>query len=390
MSQSTPPPHADNAPDLDAKLQEILTQFEKLSSVHNSIHKEYQLYQIANAYHLPVDTVRQMFKSYCRQQIADQWKNSLWRSLLWKTELCMEWLNGCFSEMDIFQVLEYASKLSVLIGVFVFMLEIPQRAEQKATEQKRANYEAWRVITSSEGKAASGGRIDALQDLNQQKVSLAGINLVKADLSTINLKGADLPRADLSETTLYKANLNQAVLQYANLKESRLRNTQLKEANMIGVNLREASLYKADLTQANLNGSNLIDSDFEDATLDGTRLHNTLYSPETRFPPGFDRSRFKMYLIQSNADLRKVNLEFSDLSSIDLHGADLRQANLKSVNLSHANLSQAKLEGADLDNANLSGVNLAEAIGITPEQIQSAENWQDAIYDNGFRNRLGL
>lgn len=45
---------------------------------------------------------------------------------------------------------------------------------------------------------------------------------------------------------------------------------------------------------------------------------------------------------------------------------------------------------ADLSNADLSNANLIKAIGITPEQIKKAENWQQACYDRAFRKKLGL
>jgi uncharacterized protein YjbI with pentapeptide repeats len=67
--------------------------------------------------------------------------------------------------------------------------------------------------------------------------------------------------------------------------------------------------------------------------------------------------------------------------------------------LSDANFSDANLKDANLENANLSclesdGIrfctNFRGAKNLTPEQVKSAENWEEAIYDEEFRKKLGL
>jgi preprotein translocase subunit YajC len=48
--------------------------------------------------------------------------------------------------MDIFRIIGKLASLSIIFGMITFIAEIPQRAEQQATERKRANYEAWQLI----------------------------------------------------------------------------------------------------------------------------------------------------------------------------------------------------------------------------------------------------
>lgn len=73
------------------------------------------------------------------------------------------------------------------------------RDERKAAERaaaalarKAANYQAWQVVDTVQGKGGSGGRIDALQDLVANGVSLAGVRLDGAWLEGIQLEGAKI------------------------------------------------------------------------------------------------------------------------------------------------------------------------------------------------------
>jgi hypothetical protein len=79
-----------------------------------------------------------------------------------------------------------------------------RQAEQKAAEiaRKAANYLAWQVVNTAQGKGGSGGRIDALQDLVRNQVSLAGVQLDSAWLEGLVLPGADMRLATLKHANL--------------------------------------------------------------------------------------------------------------------------------------------------------------------------------------------
>lgn len=57
----------------------------------------------------------------------------------------------------------------------------------------------------------------------------------------------------------------------------------------------------------------------------------------------------------------KVDLSYTDLSGMDLHGSNLRNANLYGANLRYANLQNANLRHADLEGADLQSANLDDA-----------------------------
>lgn len=136
-----------------------------------------------------------------------------------------------------------------------------RRSERRGAEAaaaalalKAANYQAWTVINSAQGKGGSGGRIDALQDLNRNAVSLAGVRLDGAWL-----EGIELPAAKLSRASLREANLSGANLQAANLEEADLTGVNLTGANLQGAFLKGAELSGAQLGTADLRAADLAD-----------------------------------------------------------------------------------------------------------------------------------
>jgi hypothetical protein len=129
-----------------------------------------------------------------------------------------------------------------------------RRAEHEAAllARKAANYQAWQVVNTAQGKGGSGGRIDALQDLVRNGVSLAGVRLDGAWLEGLELSGADLRRASLAG-----ANLRGAVLRGANLERADLSSADLTGADLSHTSLRGAEISQAILTTADLTGADL-------------------------------------------------------------------------------------------------------------------------------------
>jgi len=133
------------------------------------------------------------------------------------------------------------------------------RGERRAAEaraavvaRKAANYQAWQVINSAQGKGGSGGRIDALADLIANDVSLAGVKLDGAWLEKARLDGAQLRRASFEGTNLTGASLQRANLQDADLSGATLVGADLRNAVLRGALLRGALLSTADLRGADL------------------------------------------------------------------------------------------------------------------------------------------
>src|SRR5208282_5714388 len=90
-------------------------------------------------------------------------------------EWFLQWCAYALSRWALLEVLEYLSVLSVLVGVIFYFSESGDRQKQK-------HYQAWQVINTAQGKGGSGGRIEALQELNLDRVPLVGVNAAGAFL----------------------------------------------------------------------------------------------------------------------------------------------------------------------------------------------------------------
>jgi hypothetical protein len=166
-----------------------------------------------------------------------------------------QWLAWLLANWSFLQVLEYLGSFSVLIAVIFWFAESGDRIKQR-------HYQAWQVINTAQGKGGSGGRIEALQELNADGVPLTGVDVSSAFLQTIRLPHARLARsnfnaADLRDSDLRSVDFTWADLHFANLRGSRADLAVFDHAN----------LSDCDLSNASLAGSRLDDADLTDADL---------------------------------------------------------------------------------------------------------------------------
>ncbi|BAY22103.1 globin domain protein [Calothrix sp. NIES-2100] len=191
-----------------------------------------------------------------------------------------------------------ADTISLVVALVLFIKETPDR-------RKQFHYQAWSTIDAAHGVKVSYARILALQDLNEDGVSLRGLDAPSAELVDINLPNANLSNANLIESDLTNANLSHANLDNANLSQ-----VKLSGADMSHAKLGFARLSQANLSSANLSGANLICADLSHANLSG------------------------------------ANLKEASLSGANLEGAYLTGANLKNAKVSDYELRSAFKEGA--------------------------------------------
>src|ERR1700722_15885690 len=143
-----------------------------------------------------------------------------WTTPFWGIEWALDWVSFVLSRWTFLDVLEYLEGFSVLIAVIFYFSEAGDRLKQK-------HYQAWQGINTAQGKGGSGGRIEALQELNRDGVPLVGVDAAGAFLQGIQLQGANLFRADLEAADLRDANLEAADLEYADLKSANFRQSKL-------------------------------------------------------------------------------------------------------------------------------------------------------------------
>ncbi|MBD2386941.1 pentapeptide repeat-containing protein [Cylindrospermum sp. FACHB-282] len=191
-----------------------------------------------------------------------------------------------------------ADSISLVVGLVLFIKEAPDR-------RKQFHYQAWSTVDTAHNVKVSYARILALQDLNEDGVSLRGLDAPGAELVDIKLSHANLSKANLTECDLSNANLS-----YANLDNANLSQVKLSGADLSHAKLGFARLSQANLNSAKLRGANLICADLSHANLSGADLRDAI------------------------------------LSGANLGGAYLTGANLKNAKVSDYELSSAFLEGA--------------------------------------------
>ena len=168
------------------------------------------------------------------------------------------WLAYALSQWSFLEVLEYLGSFSVLIAVIFYFSEAGDRLKQK-------HYQAWQVINTAQQMGGSGGRIDALSELNADGVPLVGV-----DVSSAFLQGVQLPRA-----RLLRANFTNADVRNSNLESADLSYASLNGANFRLSNLQHVSLVSADLSDGDFCGAHFGGADLSQAVLDAADLGNT-------------------------------------------------------------------------------------------------------------------
>jgi hypothetical protein len=175
-------------------------------------------------------------------------------------EWMWEWAAYFLSNWSFLEVLDYLGTFSILVAVIFYFSESGDRIKQR-------HYQAWQVINTAQGKGGSGGRIEALQELNSDKVPLVGVDVSYAFLQGLDLHGANLMRSDFSSADLRSSNFSSVDLTLSNLNSANFRNAHLDHAKFIQADLHSADLTDSSLVGADFSGASLDDADFSYADL---------------------------------------------------------------------------------------------------------------------------
>src|SRR5580698_1128001 len=173
-----------------------------------------------------------------------------------------DWMAFLLSNWSFLEVLEYLGSFSVLAGVIFYFSESGDRIMQR-------HYQAWQVINTAEGKGGSGGRIDALQELNADRIPLTGVDASSAFLQAVRLAHANLTRSNFSSADLRDSDLRFADLTWADLHYANLRNSSFEHARFDHADLRDCDFTGARLAEARFDGADLTNADLRAADLRG-------------------------------------------------------------------------------------------------------------------------
>jgi hypothetical protein len=190
--------------------------------------------------------------------------NRAWVRPFVALEWVWEWIAYALSNWTFLEVLDYLETFSVLIAVIFYFSESGDRVKQR-------HYQAWQVVNTSQGKGGSGGRIEALQELNADRVALVGVDVSGAFLQGIRLDKARLLRANFSAADVREGKFQSADLTNADLRSANFRGGDLSHAMLRDAILDESDLTGADLSGTELSGASLADADLTNAELRGIR-----------------------------------------------------------------------------------------------------------------------
>ena len=185
-----------------------------------------------------------------------------WELPIFAIKHVVEWVVYYLGRWGLLRILEYSSFLSVLFAVLVYFNEAPDRKKQK-------HYQAWQVINTAQGKGGSGGRIEALQELNADRIPLVALVADHAFL-----QGVKLPKANLLRSNFEASDLRDCVLEGSHLELSTFKSTNFRGCNLRHTHFRDSDfedgdLFAADLTGADLSQCGLKDVDLRYAELKG-------------------------------------------------------------------------------------------------------------------------
>jgi hypothetical protein len=199
-----------------------------------------------------------------RQRVQRRWTLPF-QAIEWS----FDWMAYGLSQWAFLEVLEYLGIFSVLVAVIFYFTESGDRRKQK-------HYQAWQVINTAQGKGGSGGRIEALQELNEDHQPLVGLDAPDAFLQGIQLSGANLLRCNLQATDLRESHLVGANLEFANLRSANFRSGDLHSARLVNADLENADLVGANLAGSDLTGASLKNADLRNINISGINWRKIL------------------------------------------------------------------------------------------------------------------
>lgn len=205
------------------------------------------------------------------------------------------------SNWSFLEVLEYLGSFGVLIAVIFYFSESGDRLKQK-------HYQAWQVINTAQGKGGSGGRIEALQELNADGVPLVGVDVSGAFLQGIHLQRARLLRSNFGGVDARDSDFSFSDFSDADLRSANFRQSNLHNGDFRGADLQAADLWGADLSGADFSAATLASADLRNANLAGIHWRDIRNLKDTNIdgvkngPDGFLTWALQHGAIQTKAD----------------------------------------------------------------------------------------
>ena len=264
-------------------VNKIREQFAEIANISDPLTREYKFSLLENEAQkigISPENYRRFFETYLQNKIhIPQYPQKWWLLTQW-----INWLIKFPKKIKVgttifLRLLEKGVLISLIVSLIGYYQEAPKRKRQ-------THYQAWEIINGAKGQPGSGGRIEALQELNKDQVSLRHVILDEADLSGINLNNALLIKASFKSaqltcvtrdngnrecTKIRNANLSYSNLQEANLFDADFQKSKFRYAKMQGAKLKNTKLQGADFEKAELQNVTFRGADLESANFIGAK-----------------------------------------------------------------------------------------------------------------------
>jgi Pentapeptide repeats (8 copies) len=224
-----------------------------------------------------------------------------WTTPFMAVEWLCEWIAYFLSNWTFLQILDYIRGFSVIVIVLFYFYDSGNRVKQR-------HYQARQVINTAQGKGGNGGRIEALEELNEDHVSLVGVDVSGAFLQGLHLEKADLARAILNAADVRNAIVVSSEPRDADLRFSNFRECDCVRTSFRGAMLDEADFWGADLSRVDLTDASLVNTDLRNTNLLGIKwtgiktLKMTDIAGARNAPDGFVAWALRNGAVRSSSD----------------------------------------------------------------------------------------
>ena len=299
-----------------------------------------------------------------------------WIAPFQRIEWACEWLSYRLSQWAFIEVLEYGGKLAVVVTALVYIFswnerkEAAENAKRTADEAKKAShYVAWQTLNSAVGKQGNMGRLDALQDLNEDGISLQSIDLSDAVFNEpLRLTNASMPLANFHKATLMNSSFSDANLHLANFSSAIASNCDFRGADLSGASFTNAYFVRCDFS------SKLADNRHGRTLLNGSAFEFTGYRDSLDHRTGFNGCSFV-----------GASFAVSDWRRIQFYDCNFAYANLYPLNMWG---KQFQLDGCNfygVTNASIEFLELAAQRGAVFVDITKHDEWLAWLRTNRSR-----
>ena len=157
----------------------------------------------------------------------------------------MESLAKKIERSPIIRILDSIAKMSIVVVIFTWVLEIDDRAQEREDRRRQKIYTAWQVMSLSEFFDNTAAKKFAVEDLISEKQPIDNVELIDE-----NLSGGDYTNGSFKNVEFWDSNLTNAKLSKANLDYAEFIGTNLSNVDFSDSSIKGSIFANTDLSNA--------------------------------------------------------------------------------------------------------------------------------------------